>query len=480
MRILPLVLTAAAAATESLAAPPASLPADTRASMEKLIADGRESRAAFELVRDLTDAVGPRLAGSPGDVAAIAWALARMKALGFENVRAEKVVVPRWQRGTETGEITSPVRQPLALTALGGSVATPEGGLEAEVVEAGTLEELDALGEKAKGRIVFLWKTTRRAREGAGYGETVGIRTSGAARAAKLGALGVLIRSVGTDESRFPHTGAVRYADGTAKIPAAALATSDADLLHRLLAAGKAVRVRFALSCATLPDAESANVIGEVRGRERPDEVVLVGGHLDSWDLGRGAVDDGAGCAISLEAARAIGALARRPRRTVRVVLFANEENGLAGARAYAKEHATELPKHVGALEADSGSGAAFGFSWNAGPGAEAVIAEIAAVLAAAGAGEAVNRGDGGADVGQLRPGGVPLFGLRQDASLYFDVHHTANDVLERVDAKDLAQATSAAAALLYALADLPEALPRLAPAAPTPAPSPAPAAPAR
>ena len=457
---------AALLALTALAASPAEAESPVtpamRADMERLVGAAVTSSRAPEILRSLTDSVGPRLSGSPGDRAAVAWGVATLRALGFSNVRAEKVLVPVWRRISESASMTAPYPQSFAVAALGGSVSTPDGGITAEVVEAGSLAAVDALGEKANGKIVFIWKTTERARDGHGYGETVPIRSAGAVRAAKLGALAVLIRSVGTDDDRLPHTGAMSYDEKTPKIPAAALSTPDADLLHRVLAEGRPVTVTLNLRTETGPDAESANVVGEIPGREMPGEIVLVGGHLDSWDLGPGAIDDGAGCAIAIEAARLIGALPRRPRRTVRVVLFANEENGLRGGRTYAAEHAAELPRHAAAVEADAGADRAYGYSWNAGPGAEAFMKEMSAFLAGIGAGEFRKGGAGGADISPFLPSGLPLLGLRNDASRYFDVHHTANDTYDKVDPVQLNQATAALAAMTFALAEAVEPLPRI------------------
>ncbi|MEO6324181.1 MAG: M20/M25/M40 family metallo-hydrolase [Thermoanaerobaculia bacterium] len=458
----------AAKGTSAAPASPA-LSIETRAGMEQVLGAAMGSSRAFENLRTLTDTVGPRLAGSPGDRAAVAWALETLTALGFSRVRAEKVAVPHWERGEESGALVHPTLQPLALTALGSSVPTPEAGLEAEVVEADSLEAVDALGEKARGKIVLLWKLTERARDGAGYGKTVALRVSGASRAAKVGAIGVLVRSVSTADTRLPHTGDMHYEEGAPKIPGAALSTPDADLLHRLLQSGVTPRVRFRLSCRTLPDAESANVIGEIRGREKPDEIVVLGAHLDSWDLGTGAVDDGAGCVTMIEAARIIGAMTRRPRRTLRVVLYANEENGARGAKAYVIAHEKELGLHVAALEADSGAGPAYGFTYSTGPGSGGRLQEIAALLAGIGAGELKDGGNGGTDIAPLRAAGVPLFGVRQDASKYFDVHHSADDTLDKVDRRDLDSGVALAAVLAYALADLPEPLARIAPEAKAP-----------
>jgi hypothetical protein len=451
---------AAAGAAESL------LPAETlRAAGEVRDRALKESRA-FEWVRRLTDEVGPRPAGSAGDRAAGPWGKALLESLGFVNVRVEPVPIKVWERLAESGEVVAPFRQPLALTALGGSVATAKEGLEAEVVEVASLEALDALvkasPEACRGKIVFFNRRMERGDGMNGYGAVVPIRGRGASRAAAAGAVGVLIRSVGTDSNRTPHTGAMGYEKDVPRIPAAALSNPDADLLARLVTLGKPVRVRFKLDCGDRPDAVSANVVGEVRGRDLPDEIVVVSGHIDSWDLGTGAIDDGAGCGIAIEAARLIGSSARRPRRTVRVVLFANEESGLAGGRTYAAAHESEMPLHAAAFEADSGAGAATGFSWNAGEGAAPVVAEIARLLEPLKAAEVKNGGAGGADVSPLLKFGIPLFGLSQDTSAYFDFHHTANDTLDKVDRKSLDQATAALAALAYAVADLPAALPRI------------------
>jgi Zn-dependent M28 family amino/carboxypeptidase len=273
--------------------------------------------------------------------------------------------------------------------------------------------------------------------------------------------VGVVIRSVGTSINRLPHTGSLSYASGVPKIPAAALSHPDADLLARLLKGGKPVRLRFRLACGDRPDAVSQNILGEVAGRELPEEIVVVSCHIDSWDLGTGAVDDGAGCAIAIETARLISTSPQRPRRTVRVVLFANEESGLAGGRTYAVEHAAELPKHVAAFEADSGTEKPTGFSWNAGPSARGVIGEIARLLEPIMIPKVEEGGGGGADISPLLKAGVPLLGLSQETARYFDIHHSADDTFDKIEKAHLDQATAALAALVYAVADLPE---RLAP----------------
>lgn len=416
--------------------------------------DALASSHAFAIVRSLCDEVGPRLAGSPGDRAAVAWAQRTMQGLGLANVHTEAVKVTHWERGDARAEIVAPVNLTLAVAALGGSVATPARGIEADVVEAVDVEALKAMSPDAvRGKIVFLDPPVRRARDGAGYGEAVRSRHHGAREAAKLGAVAMLLRSIGTDHDRMPHTGAKSKDDH--EIPAAALSTPDAEALHRVLAERKTARVRLTLGSRTLPDAESANVIGEVPGRERPGEVVLVGAHLDSWDLGTGAVDDGAGVAIALETGRLLAARTPRPRRTVRVVLFANEEHGLQGARGYARAHANEAGAHVAAMEADFGSDAVYAVRWLGDPAAHDRFAEVARLLAPLGVERQDAPGHGGADISPLVELGVPVLDLEQDATRYFDLHHTANDTLDKIDPGVLAQAAAAFATAAWAAAEM-------------------------
>jgi Zn-dependent M28 family amino/carboxypeptidase len=302
----------------------------------------------------------------------------------------------------------------------------------------------------------------RRTADGSGYGEAVTVRSRGASAAAKLGAVGVLIRSIGTDSNRTPHTGGIRYEDGVAEIPAAALSNPDADLLERLGREGKPVRVRFTLTCRDRGQAETANVVGDIPGRGRAEEIVLLACHRDSWDLGEGAIDDGAGCGIVIEAARLISGMTAPPRRTIRVVLFGNEESGLAGGRAYPLAHEAELPRHVAALEADLGSGRPIGFSWNAGPSAEPVVREIASLLEPLGAGTLKAGGFGGADISRLILSGIPLFSVSQDASRYFDWHHTSNDTFDKIEPESLDRMTAAVAAFAYVAASVPEPFERI------------------
>jgi carboxypeptidase Q len=322
------------------------------------------------------------------------------------------------------------------------------------VIQVPSLEAVAKLDPaQVKGKIVFYDVHMRRSRDASGYGEAVPVRGAGASAAAKLGAVAVLIRSIGTDNNRTPHTGAMRYQDGVEKIPAAALSIPDADLLAAEVASGKPVTFRLKLGAHAEPEVEGASVVGEIPGREKPEEIVLLGAHLDSWDLGTGAIDDGAGCAIMLEAARRIAQLPRKPRRTIRVVLYANEEFGLSGGRAYAEAHKDELARHVMSGESDLGSGRVWRLSSRVDPARLPVVAALAKLL---GVEQGRNEAHGGSDIGTLAPARVPVIALDQDASVYFDYHHTANDTLDKIDPKDLDQNVAAWAAVAYAVAEMP------------------------
>ena len=413
---------------------------------------------AFDFVRDLTVQVGPRFAGSPGDRAGVDWAVARLQALGFHNVRREAVTVPHWVRGEAAGRIVAPFPQPVVLVALGGSVATPAGGLEAEVLRVESVQALEALeADQVAGKIVFFdGGMMERARTGAGYRTSVMPRTLGANAAGPKGAVAVLIRSAGTSTDRIAHTGAMRpYAEGAPKIPAAALSNPDADLLSAQLDTGEPVRFFLKLTPRNLPPVTSFNVIGEIRGREKPEEIVLMVGHLDSWDLGTGAIDDGSGCAIVTEAARLVGELRRRPRRTLRVLLTANEEFGLSGARAYAAAHEDEMDRHVAAMESDFGAGRVWQFRTLVQEDKLDLVQGIYRFLEPLGIEAGNNEARGGADLSPLRRFNIPFFDLAHDGTLYFDYHHTVNDTLSKIDPKDLAQGVAAYATLAYLLADL-------------------------
>ena len=442
---------------------------DTSPAAEALMARARESNGAYLYLTDLVDHVGPRLSGSAGAEAAVSWAVAQFSALGLD-VRKEPVQVPVWVRGAEEGQVLpGPGQQPqtLALTALGGSAATSPGGLEAEVVEVSSLAELQERAGAVRGRIVFFNHPMAVADDYGRFGE---LRNRGPAAASKVGAVGVLVRSLATASMRSPHTGQTQFREGEVAIPAAAVSVEDAQLLHRLLAAGP-VRVRLVLGCRLLPDAMSSNVVAQLRGRERPEEVVLLGAHLDSWDLAVGAQDDGAGVAMVLETARLLAERKERPRRTVRFVLFMNEENGLRGGRAYAQAHASELAQHVAAMELDSGAGRPIGVSLRAGTGASSLVEPWLRLLAPLGAGTLLAQEAGGADLSPMASARVPLVSVVQDTTHYFDVHHSAADTLDRVDPDAFSRTSAAVAFLAYALADSAAVLPRpAAPAAPRPA----------
>jgi len=408
---------------------------------------------AWRIVESLTTEVGQRFSGSPGDRAAIAWAEAKLRALGFPKVWSEPVTVPHWVRGEAAAEIVAPWPQRLVVAALGGSVGTPAGGIEAEVVAA---ENLDALAklpdESVRGHIVFFYERMQRSADGSGYGKTVAIRARGPAAAAAKGALAVVIRSVGTDHNRLAHTGGTRYQEGVVRIPAAALSVPDAELLERELDSGRPVRLRLELGCRDEGEAESANVIGEFPGRELPDEIVLLAAHRDSWDVGQGAQDNGTGVALVSEAARLAAAASGNggPRRTLRVLLTANEEFGLSGARAYAERHAAELAGHVVAVEADIGGGRVLAVHTRFADSDGDAARELADLTAPLGLGLAPQPAFGGADLSPLVPAGVPMVDLAQDASLYFDIHHTDNDTLDQIDPANLRQASAAYATFAW------------------------------
>jgi carboxypeptidase Q len=416
---------------------------------------------AYETLAHLTDRIGPRLSGSAGLEKAIAWTSEDLRRAGLDRVWTEPVKVPHWVRGVETGSITAPAEHPLALTALGMSEPTPPEGVSGEIFEATSLDEVKNAGDAVRGKIVFYDKPIQPtfAADG-GYGSVAPMRHKGASLAARGGAVGMLIRSLGTASFRLPHTGALTYEEDAPRIPAAAISAEDADLIHRLLAAGEKVQVRFTLGCKNLPEADSANVLAELRGSKSPNEIVLIGAHLDSWDLATGAIDDGAGVAIVMDTMRLLKALGLRPRRTIRAVLFTNEENGLAGGKAYAETHKAEIPAHVAAIETDSGGAAPVGFGVTAGAGGVEIVREIASRLTALGASDVTPEG-GGADISKLREALVPVLSLRQDPLHYFDYHHSAADTLDKVNAVDLARNVGALAVLAWSLADRPEPLPR-------------------
>jgi carboxypeptidase Q len=426
-----------------------------RAPAARLLEAARADPTAWERITHLTDTFGHRLSGSAALEAALRWAAAEMEKDGLVNVHLEKVMVPRWVRGRESAHLVQPFAGELVMLGLGNSVGTGPGGLEAEVAVVRSFEELDARADALRGRIV-LYNVPFTS-----YGETVRYRTGGAARAARHGALAVLLRSVGPPGLRTPHTGALRYDEGTPPIPAAAVTTEDADRIQRLTDRGTRVVVRLAMEARMHGDAESANLVADLPGREKPHEIVLVGGHLDSWDVGTGAMDDAGGSVVTWEAVRLVKASGLRPRRTLRVVLWTNEENGLRGAYAYRDRHAAELEDHVLALESDSGVFKPLGFGFSGSPAARQTIRAIAGLLAPIGATE-VGPSGGGADVGPLvQAARVPALSLTVEGSRYFLLHHTPADTVDKLDPREVAACAGAVAVMAYVVADMPEALPR-------------------
>lgn len=412
---------------------------------------------AYDLVESLTTEVGPRMAGTPGDAAAVAWAKAAFERNGFDSVSAQPVTFPYWRRGHERAEVLSPFPQPLHVTALGlseGSGGTP---VEAEVIEFASLDALrNAPADAAKGKIAYVSMRMERKHDGGGYGPAGAARTQGAGVAASKGAVAYVLRSIGTDNDRLPHTGMQRYAEGVPHIPAAALSNPDADLLSNMLRRGKPVVVRLDLDAGMQGEATSYNVIGEIRGREKPDEVVLIGGHLDSWDLGTGAIDDASGIAITMRAGALIGALPQAPKRTIRVVAFANEEQGIIGAKTYANALSdAQVLQHRIAAESDFGAGRIYAFATSAVPaGSEAMVKQIADALAPLDIQYMPGKGSPGPDIGPLAQRGGAWGWLAQDGTDYFDYHHTANDTLDKVEAKALDQQVAAYAVFAYLAAE--------------------------
>jgi carboxypeptidase Q len=416
---------------------------------------------AYETLAHLTDQIGPRLSGSPGADEAVRWTTQKFREWGIE-VRNEPVMVPRWVRGQERGRLLSHKNQTLVLTALGGSVATPAAGITADVVEVTSYEQLAELGrEGVRGKIVFYNRAMDMELVESGeafraYGQAVTFRGGGASRAAELGAVAAVVRSVASASLRTPHTGALSYDPQHPRIPAAALSTEDADLIHRLLANGERVRMHLLLTPRTLPDVRSANVVAEIRGRELPDQIVLIGGHLDSWDLGTGAIDNGSGVAMVMETMRVLRELGITPRRTIRAVLFMNEENGLRGARAYFDGVArrAEFHRHVAAIESDAGADTPVGFSSTLeGEELDRFRARMQVLDRIAPMWFRSSRSTG-ADTSLLIRAGITGFGLVPNPRHYFDYHHSAADTLDKVDAHALAQNTAALAALTYVIAE--------------------------
>lgn len=451
MRLVPLLLALTLSPLLHAAEHETRITESALATAAKLREQALADNTGWKTVESLTTEIGPRMAGSEADARAVAWAQAKFKALGYDKVWIEPVTFPKWERRSESAAILGTHAQPLTITALGGS---PGGKVEAEVVRFPNLAALEAAPEGSlAGKIAFVDYQMQSARDGSDYRNGSAIRGKGPSAAIRKGASGFLMRSAGTDHHRVAHTGITRFDEGLTPIPAASLTVPDADQLARVLALGPA-RVRMALDTGWNGEAASYNVIGEITGREKPDEVVLIGGHLDSWDLGTGAIDDGAGVAITMAAGHLIGQLEQAPKRTIRVVAFANEEQGLYGGKAYAAKYANDAAKHQLGAESDFGAGRIYAFNTGAPERAKAATKQIAEALAPLGIEYAPDKGGPGPDIGPIAEKGAAWAWLAQDGSDYFDLHHNADDTLDKIDPAALAQNVAAYTVFAYLAAE--------------------------
>jgi carboxypeptidase Q len=458
-------------AIPSPSASPAVFSSETLSELKQLQHAALDSDYAYRQVAHLANNIGPRLSGSAQAAQAVEYVAAELRAIGC-NVQLEKVMVPHWVRGEETAALIEfsgqapNTTQKIVLCALGGSVATPANGIEAEVLVVKNFDELKSMPrEKVAGKIVlfnypFDKQMAAQGRAGEAYGEAVAYRSHGPSAAARQGAIACLIRSVGGADYRLPHTGMTDYAKDAPRIPAGAVTAEDADLIANLVPQGP-VKMKLVLTPQTLSDVESANVIGDIKGSEHPEQVVIVSGHLDSWDLGTGAIDDGAGVAVSMEAANLIQKLGLKPKRTIRVIAWINEENGEAGSKQYAKDHEKEILNQFSAMETDGGAGHPIGVHIKANPEVKKMFAPVATILQESGAGTLDLVEHCGADIEPLEKAGVPAFSPIQDSRFYFNYHHTAADTLDKIVPKELAENSAVVAVVTYALANMERPLPR-------------------
>jgi carboxypeptidase Q len=443
----------------------------TLAELKRLQQAALNSDYAYRQVAHLANNIGPRLSGSAQAAKAVEYVASELKAIGCE-VQLERAMVPHWVRGEETAALVqfpgqaANTTQKVVLCALGPSVATPRDGIEAEVIAVRNFDELKSLPRnKVAGKIVvfnypFDKQMAAEGRGGEAYGEAVVYRSDGPSAAARQGAVACLIRSVGGADYRLPHTGQTDYASDAPKIPAGAVTAEDADLIADLVRQGP-VRMKLVLTPQQLPDVESYNVIADIKGSEHPEQVIVVSGHLDSWDLGTGAIDDGAGVAVSMEAANLIQKLHLKPKRTIRVIAWMNEENGSAGSKQYAKDHEKEWMNHFAAMETDGGAGHPLGINIKGKPEVKKMLAPVAAILQESGAGMLNLVEHCGADIEPMEKAGVPAFSPIQDSRFYFNYHHTAADTLDKIVPKELAENSAIVAVLTYALANMEQPLPR-------------------
>jgi len=467
-----LVLGLSFSALSQTVAPTPQLYSDqTIANMRRLQQSTLGSDYALNQVGHLANNIGPRLSGGPQAAKAVEYVAAEMKKLGLD-VRLQKCMVPHWVRGEEHGELVefegmaARTVQKVVLAALGGSIATPAEGLTGEIVVVGSFDELTALGRKGvEGKIVLFNNKFDREMQasgfgGAAYGQAVAYRFGGAMAAARLGAIAVLVRSVGGSQNRLAHTGAMGYAEGVTKIPGAAVSFEDAETIAWLARAGK-VRIKLTLTPHTLPDVESYNVIADLKGSEKPNEIVIVSGHLDSWDLGQGAIDDGAGVAMAMSVPAMLKQLKIKPKRTIRFIAWMNEENGGRGSAAYFEEEKNNIANHFAAIEADLGASHPVGFVFAGKPEAIPFLAPISNILLSQGAPQSQVQGNVGSDVGPLTRAGVPSFAPWFNQQTYFNYHHTAADTFDKIVPREMAENASLVAVLAYGLANLEQALPR-------------------
>jgi carboxypeptidase Q len=452
-RLAALVLLLATASAAPLRAQ--AIAESYRAAADSIVAAALRDSSAWNRLAELTDRFGHRLSGSESLERAIDWIVDQMRRDGLDNVRGEPVMVPHWVRGAESAELVSPRPLRLHMLGLGGSIGTPAGGITAEVMVVSDFQDLERRAAEARGKIVLFdvpWVN---------YGVNIEYRGRGAIAAARAGAVASLIRSAAAYSLRSPHTGAMSYDSTVRRIPHAALSVEDAAMIHRMVDRGDRVALRLTMGAQTLPDAPSRNVVGELTGRERPGEVVVMGGHIDSWDVGTGAMDDGGGVVAAWEAIRLLNRLGLRPRRTIRVVGWTNEENGLRGGTGYRDAHLAELDNHVLAIESDGGVFRPLGFGFTGSDSARAIVRRIGSLLRAIGA-DSVARGGGGADIGPIMERGVPGMGLEVDGTRYFWFHHTEADTVDKLDPREMALCVAAMAVMAYVVADLPERLPRV------------------
>jgi carboxypeptidase Q len=426
-----------------------------RTTANRMISTEFADSSAWNRLAEMTDKFGNRLSGTENLEHTIDWVLAQMKADGLQNVHGEKVMVPHWVRGEESATLISPRAAPLHMIGLGRSIATPKGGITAPVMIVGSFDELTRRASEAEGKMVLFDVPFT------SYGETVRYRSGAASAAARVGGVAALIRSVSSYSIQNPHTGAMNYDTTVAKkIPAAALSVEDALMLHRMVNRGEKVVVNLRMSAMTLPDAPSRNVVAEIRGSEKPDEVVVLGGHIDSWDVGQGAMDDGGGAVAAWEAVKLIQRLGLKPRRTVRVVLWTNEENGSRGGLGYRDAHRAELDKHVLAMESDNGVFAVQGIGISAGNGGVAMAQDIASLFSAFNATK-VTDGGTDADTDPLNALGVPTISPLVDGTRYFWFHHSAGDTMDKLDPHEMAENVALLAVTAFVVADMPGYLPR-------------------